>query len=245
MRGLSCDAASTGVAQKMLFSKRLDLHPSRLSPDGTSIEPTKTIKLRRGGQGMYNQKTTALFYYWMGLKQTRPAPSRRDIEPRQIKSLLPNLFMLERVDTKHIIFRLAGTAFCERYGREFREHNFLALWRGDDHLRVRTLIDQLLDQAKPGLITYRGESIDRLTLDSEILLLPICDENGQLTRLMGAAQPLKPVSTLRHRKIVKQWILDCDILNPSAAPASVNNGAPRPLRVDTPNLRLIVANSNS
>jgi len=194
---------------------------------------------------MYNEKTMALFYYWMGLKQTRQAPSRGDIEPRQIKSLLPNLFILERIDTKHIIFRLAGTAFCERYGREFRAHNFLALWRGDDHLRIRTLINDLLDQVRPGLITYRGESIDHLTLDSEILLLPLCDEMGRVTRLMGAAQPLKAPSTLKSRKIVKQWVLDCDTLDASpAVPANSNNGAPRPLRVDTPDLRLIVANSN-
>lgn len=194
---------------------------------------------------MYNEKTMALFYYWMGLKQTRQAPSRRDIEPRQIKSLLPNLFILERIDTKHIIFRLAGTALCERYGREFRAHNFLALWRGDDHLRIRLLINDLLDQVRPGLITYRGESIDHLTLDSEILLLPICDEMGRVTRLMATAQPLKAPGTLRNRKIVKQWVLDCDTLDPlSAVAGAPNNGAPRPLRVDTPDLRLIVANSN-
>lgn len=181
----------------------------------------------------------------MGLKQTRQAPSRRDIEPRQIKSLLPNLFILERIDTKHIIFRLAGTALCERYGREFRAHNFLALWRGDDHLRIRLLINDLLDQVRPGLITYRGESIDHLTLDSEILLLPICDEMGRVTRLMATAQPLKAPGTLRNRKIVKQWVLDCDTLDPlSAVAGAPNNGAPRPLRVDTPDLRLIVANSN-
>jgi len=194
---------------------------------------------------MYSEKTTALFYYWMGLKQTRHAPNRRDIEPRQIKSLLPNLFMLERIDTKHIVFRLAGTAFCERYGREFRAHNFLSLWRGDDHLRIRVLTNDLLDHVRPGLITYRGESIDRLTLDSEILLLPICDELGRVNRLMGTAQPLKPPSSLRSRKIVKQWVLDCEELDPtSALTAGSNNGAPRPLRVDTPDLRLVVANSN-
>ena len=188
----------------------------------------------------------ALFYYWMGLKQTKQAPSRGDIEPRQIKSLLPNMFMLERIDTKHIIFRLAGTAFCERYGREFRAHNFLALWRGDDHLRIRSLTNDLLDRVRPGLITYRGESIDHLTLDSEILLLPICDEMGHVNRLIATAQPLKAPSSLKNRKIVRQWVLDCEELDPSTALTAVsNNGAPRPLRVDRPDLRLVVANSNA
>ena len=192
---------------------------------------------------MHSQKTQALYYYWLGLKQTRKAPNRRDIEPRQLKTMLPNLFILEQLDQKHCVFRLAGTSICERYGREFRAHNFLSLWRGDDRLHMTDFLHSLLREVSPGLITYRGETIDRLVVDSEILLLPLANESGVINKFMGCATPLVKDDFLRHRKIVNQWILVSQLVSSQGILPSANQGAPRPMRVEKPQLRLVSSRS--
>ena len=49
---------------------------------------------------------------------------------RLIKSLTPGpyTFILQRFDSEHAVFRLAGTEICHLFGREFRDQNFLNLW---------------------------------------------------------------------------------------------------------------------
>jgi hypothetical protein len=188
---------------------------------------------------MYNPKTQALFYYWMGLRQNRRAPYRKDIEPRQIKKILPNLFILEYLDFDHTVFRLAGTAICERYGREFRAHNFLSLWRGDDKIQMRELINTALMDATPTYASFRGETIDRLAVDCELLLLPMMDDKGSMNRIMGCTHVVNNSEVLKNRKIVNQWLTSCEYLNSNAMLNNAYNQAPRPMRVDKPKLTLI------
>jgi hypothetical protein len=188
---------------------------------------------------MHNPKTQALFYYWMGLRQNRRAPNRGDIEPRQIKQLLPNIFILEHLDSDHNVFRLAGTSLCERYGREFRAHNFLSLWRGDDRRQMREFVNTSLLDAAPGYVTFRGETIDRLAVDCEMLLLPMMDETGSMNRIIGCSHVVSNSDVLKSRKIVNQWLMSCEFLNSNWLIQNAHNQAPRPMRVDKPKLTLI------
>ena len=107
---------------------------------------------------MKNPKSRALYHYWNGLRQGREVPCRKDIDPRQIKMLLPDIFILERFDHDHLVFRLAGTRICDFYGREFRAHNFLTLWRGRDRFQMRDFLKDVLDKPAPGVAMSRAES---------------------------------------------------------------------------------------
>ncbi len=188
---------------------------------------------------MHSPHTQALFYYWLGLRQNRNAPLRTDIEPRQIKSLLPNTFILEHIDDAHVVFRLAGTSFCDRYGREFRSHNFLSLWRGKDKRLMSHILNQSLENAAPAYILYRSETIARKAIDSEILLLPMKDSKNTLNRVLGCAHIISNEDALKTRKIVHQWITSYEFLSSPTWETTQNAGAPRPARVDKPTLRII------
>ena len=58
--------------------------------------------------------------YWSRLRQGRLAPDQADIDPRALKRLLPNVFLLEARGDGAFVYRLAGTALCDRYGAELR-----------------------------------------------------------------------------------------------------------------------------
>jgi len=80
---------------------------------------------------MKHKINQALFDYWNVMRGGRPAPFRADIQPGDIKRLLPYLFILERKSEWDYAFRLAGTKLCNTYGMEFRNHNLLSMWQDE------------------------------------------------------------------------------------------------------------------
>jgi hypothetical protein len=55
--------------------------------------------------------------YWDSKRGGRMAPARSDIDPTEIKSLLPHLLIAEVFsDPLRVRFRLAGTRVCEAFG---------------------------------------------------------------------------------------------------------------------------------
>jgi len=188
--------------------------------------------------------TQKLLNYWDGLRQGRTVPSRQDVQPQHIKRLLPNIFMLERFDEDHLVFRLAGTRLCERYGREFRAHNFLSLWRGADRFRMRDFLHQAMKKPTPGLIKCRAESLDRIAIDVEMLILPMADPQGAITRIMGSAYSLTNSDLLSHRKLVNQWILDLSFISGDQEFEIFDDRMSKPTRMGKPHLKLVVSRPN-
>jgi hypothetical protein len=61
---------------------------------------------------------TALHAYWTGKCGSRAMPRRVDIDPTEIPSLLPHIFIVEIHPPLRFRFRLVGSAICERWGGE-------------------------------------------------------------------------------------------------------------------------------
>src|SRR5262245_45616689 len=103
------------------------------------------------------QRTLQILYtYWNGLRAGRIAPLRLEIDPSRIGAILPEIFLLERVDAGTYCYRLAGTRLCEMFGSELRGANLLDGWPAAD----RTALGSNL-----ALICERGAVI-RLVLEA-------------------------------------------------------------------------------
>lgn len=64
-------------------------------------------------------RITALYRYWNSKRGERPLPSRADIDPVEIKPLLPGLFMIEVLeDPRRFRYRLIGTDLVTFSGRD-------------------------------------------------------------------------------------------------------------------------------
>jgi len=162
-----------------------------------------------------HNKTQDLLLYWTRLKGDRNAPARSDIEPRDIKVLLPNIFILHRVDRDHFVFRLTGTALCHHYGREFKDHNFLGLWDETDRNHMRLILDGVLETRRPAIVHCRAQTLDASRIDAELLLLPIANDQGVSDRLLGSAFALSSTTFLAGRKLVRQKIIQAESLQSS------------------------------
>lgn len=142
------------------------------------------------GRVMRQSAAKAIFSYWQSLApEAGVAPARSAIEPRHLKPHLPDIFILERLDRAVFAFRLAGTRLCARYGRELRDHDFIRLWPAADHGLMLEALNRCLQAPEPVALRGVAATLDGRSVAFDLLLLPIADSDGQVTRIMGALLP--------------------------------------------------------
>jgi hypothetical protein len=127
--------------------------------------------------------------YWTALKGDAPLPRRSKIDPRGIESALHNAFVLERLAPTVARFRLAGMHLADLMGMEVRGMPMTALFLPDARVAAGAALDRAF--AGPSIVTLilTGErGIGRGPLDARMVLLPLLDEAGRVTRLLGALQ---------------------------------------------------------
>ena len=134
---------------------------------------------------MRQRSNKLLYAYWDELRAGRIAPRRFEIEPSRIAELLPETFILERVNRTEFRFRLAGTRVCDWFGREFRGTNFLDYWNDEDRSRLES---DVISVAKTGAVLVADVEAaypddERATF--ELLLLPLLHTGARIDRFMG------------------------------------------------------------
>lgn len=176
---------------------------------------------------MRHINTKALYEYWNTRRLGRTAPARADIAPKDLSGLLAHLFLLRRMDADHHVFRLAGSALCQMHKREFKDQNFLSLWRGHDRVHMSALIEGALNAPAPASALAEAQSIDGRSVEIEIALLPLKGPEGLVDRVLGLYQPLG-AGRLNGRPVVQHALRE---VHPAVRPApSVNVFAPQALR---------------
>ena len=93
---------------------------------------------------MKHRNSHLLVGYWDRLRKGRDVPDQTDIDPRAIKRLLSYTFILDCALPSRPVYRLAGTALCERFGFELKGTGFLAHWESRSSLALAPLLNQAL-----------------------------------------------------------------------------------------------------
>ncbi len=156
---------------------------------------------------MRQTAATAILTYWQSIAPESGVPQRTAIEPKALKSYLPDLFILERLDRAVFAFRLAGTRLCARYGRELRDHDFVRLWPLEQHGRILEALNACLQTPGPVKLSGVAATLDNATVTFDVLLMPIADANGVVSRVLGAMLPANDLA-LRDGAILVSQTLD-------------------------------------
>jgi hypothetical protein len=161
-----------------------------------------------------------LFGYWNEVRGERLAPRRFEIEPSRIATILPETFILERVDTEAYPYRLAGTKLCEQFGTEFRGNNYLEGWPEADRVTLARQFAATI--AAGGVLILRIEArpdVDPApAVEFEAILLPLLHTSASVTRLLGSMSALDPPGWLGTRALTRRRLLACDVLWPDGQP---------------------------
>ena len=182
-----------------------------------------------------------LFSYWNELRAGRLAPRRFEVEPSAIATILPDTFILERENRHQYIFRLAGTRFCDHFGREFRGRNLLDLWTTEDREVAIGLLESVTRDGGVGLMGFLAQGPDGPVASFEMLLLPLVHTGQAITRVLGSMAPLPPLPRDGYGAIIQLGLNTFEVVWPDGRPHAVvaRTQAPAPFLRDTGTSRLV------
>lgn len=169
-----------------------------------------------GNEATMNHDTSkALYAYWNGVRGSRPAPRRFEIEPARLAGILPETFILERLGPGSYRFRLAGTKLCEQFGTEFRGQDFLSAWKEEDRTILAQRLDTIADQGGVGLFEFEARGGGLCAIRFEMLIVPLAQSEMAIDRLLGAMSAAEDsdwiaAAPLSRRRLLRDELIECE-----------------------------------
>jgi hypothetical protein len=163
---------------------------------------------------MKHRTSRALFAYWDSVRAEQIAPQRFEIDPSRISALLPYTFILERIDSETLRYRLAGTRMCEIFGSELRGTNFLDGWTAKDRMSLLRQFSVLSSQGAVLNLYVKLGAFENETVECEVILLPLMHTTRTISRVLGALSPLSMPAWLTERPIRSKSILANELVWP-------------------------------
>jgi hypothetical protein len=161
------------------------------------------------------------------------------------------VFILDVENPGRPIYRLAGTALCERFGFELRGTGFLAHWDAQSSLALAAVLRQSLQLRQPVCLTSVASSAECGMVEIETVLCPVSFNGGEPTRFMGMIQILGDQTQLAGKPIAFQRLAASQLVQEDEPLPSYDNLPPPPppgggLRAlrqhpRAPHLRLVVS----
>ncbi len=127
--------------------------------------------------------------YWEGLRDGRQMPTRGEVDPRGISEVLEYAFILEKIAPRMARIRLAGMHLNDLMGMEVRGMPITAMFLPEARRDFQTLLGQVLDTPATVKATLTSDhGFARPKLEAQMILLPLKDDQGRTTRVLGCLQ---------------------------------------------------------
>jgi hypothetical protein len=144
-----------------------------------------------------------LHAYWTGKRGSRAMPRRADIDPSEIPSLLPHVFLADVRDPLRFRFRLVGTAICARWGED-------ATWKFLDELDLDGEREKVLGQFAAAVRSHRPRfDVEEFVsergryLHYRRVLLPLSEDGENPNMLFGGQ---KAIGIDGYQVAIPKWI---------------------------------------
>jgi hypothetical protein len=161
---------------------------------------------------MKHKNSHLLVGYWSRLRAGRDVPDQIDIDPRAIKRLLSYTFILDCENPARPIYRLAGTALCERFGFELKGTGFLGHWEAQSSLSLAALLRQSLKLRQPICLSSIAATAENGMVELETILTPMTFNGGEPTRFFGMVQMLSDPTPLLGRTITYERLIGSQLI---------------------------------
>lgn len=187
---------------------------------------------------MKHKNSHLLVGYWSRLRAGRDAPDQTDIDPRAIKRLLSYTFILDCENPARPVYRLAGTALCERFGFELKGTGFLAHWDPQSSLSLAGLLRQALALRQPVCLSSAAATADNRMVELESVLAPIRFNDAEPRRFFGMVQMLSDPTPLLGRTITYERLIGAQLIREDERLPDQDQSNPPPSgRVSKPHAR--------
>ena len=179
--------------------------------------------------------------YWQSLRTDGDIPKRADVDPAAIDKALPYTFVLQRVAPGVARMRVAGQKLHEVLRMDPRGMPVSAFFCAEDRSTLAVHLESAF--CEPALIAMPVQGAAGLlrgTVKGAMLLLPMRDEHGDVSRVLGALVTDGPLGARSRRlRLDDDQPMRMEPLHP------VIPAVPQMQRPDVtrPALRLVVDNS--
>lgn len=137
-------------------------------------------------------KIRALYEYWAGRRQDRAMPARADLDPIDIPSLLPFVFLIDvrDGDPPQLTYRVFGTGLVELFGYDFTRQE-VGKGTMPEHLpEVLARYARVIRERAP--YYHRALLRDRLNDYTEVdrIILPLSGGGARVDQMIGMTIPI-------------------------------------------------------
>jgi len=124
--------------------------------------------------------------YWLGKKQHRLGPARTDIDPAELRHLLPHLFMVD-VEKRPLRyrFRLVGTAIVSSFGLDITGRYLEEVGFSDQAPSVQAHYGAVVATGEPSCHQVHFTRGNGRFLAYERLILPLSSDGRSVDMLLG------------------------------------------------------------
>ena len=161
---------------------------------------------------MKHKNSHLLVGYWSRLRKGREVPDQTDIDPRALKRLLSYTFILDYENPARPIYRLAGTALCERFGFELKGTSFLAHWESQSTQSLVSLLRQAMASRQPVCLSSIAATADNGMVELETILTPVSMNGATPNRFFGMVQMLSDPAPLLGRSIAYERLVGSQLI---------------------------------
>lgn len=124
--------------------------------------------------------------YWRDLRGARAMPSRADIDPAHIPSLLPYVFLVDVAGTPPVFrYRLIGTEITKMAGRDATGCLLDEGLYGDNTDRMLLTYRACVADRSPKAVRETVQFVDKDWITVEVLLVPLSPDGGDITMIFG------------------------------------------------------------
>jgi hypothetical protein len=138
--------------------------------------------------------------YWDLLRDGRLVPDRSEIDPRGFPAALPHSFLLERIAPGLARIRVTGRHLSDLMGIDMQGLPLTSLFLPEARPGLIEVLSALFEE--PAVARLRLESaggIGRRRMEARLLLLPLRDDQGEVTRAVGALVGEGPIGRTPRR----------------------------------------------
>ena len=150
-------------------------------------EPALTATTVAAASRISDPGLSRLYAYWDGKRGNRRFPSRKDLDPVDIPTLLPGMFLVDvRRDPFDLFFRLAGTVLSVCYGSDVTGARLIDL-NGSQTLELYRRAADTVRTAEPILVSGVLQTPAEIYRRADHLLLPLGESVDRVDMLVGGA----------------------------------------------------------
>jgi hypothetical protein len=182
--------------------------------------------------------------HWHSLRMDGTIPARGDVDPAAIGNALPWTFVLQRVAPGVARMRVAGQQLHDILRMDPRGMPISAFFGPDDRSTLAVHLEMAFsDSAIVALPLFAPSKFMRRQVAGQILFMPLVDNQGDVSRVLGALVTNKPLGWLqRHLSIDATKPTRYDPINIIPTPAPALQPSKKPNAARRSALKLVVNN---